>query len=124
MEDNLKKEVEEAKVEIKTEDKIKKVIGLTCTFIIAVSLLYYVLKKNSRNVVESNVYFAICITLIILNLIYVYTFNKFPLIVYLIPFSTLPIIATILGDRMFAAIITFMDMIILSREEFWLFIMN
>lgn len=108
---------------VRTEDKIKKVIGLICTFIIAVSLLYYVLKKNSRNVVESNVYFAICITLIILNLIYVYTFNKFPLIVYLIPFSTLPIIATILGDRMFAAIITFMDMIILSREEFWLFIM-
>ncbi|AMD94487.1 HD family phosphohydrolase [Leptotrichia sp. oral taxon 847] len=108
---------------IRTEDKVKKVIGLTCTFIIAMSLLYYVLKKNSRDVIESNVYFAVCITMIILNLIYVCTFNKFPFIVYLIPFTTLPIITTILGNRMFAAIITFMDMIILSREEFWLFIM-
>ena len=54
----------------------------------------------------------------LVNTIYILFLNN-EFFIYLLPFAMLPIISTILGNRVYAIIMTFSNMIILSREESW-----
>ena len=103
---------------VRNGDKVRKTVGLAATFTLIMILIYYLLKKNSKKVMESKAFYPILLTIIFVNVIYSLFLNS-EFSIYLLPFAMLPIIATILGDKMFAVIITFSNMIILSREESW-----
>ena len=106
---------------IRNGDKFKKAVGLTTTFSLLLILIHYLLKKNVRKVVESNAFYPTLITIIIVNVIYVLFLNN-QFFIYLLPFAMLPIISTILGNKTYAIIITFSNMIMLSQEESWFFV--
>lgn len=103
---------------IRREDKVRKIIGLSVTYIIIISLLYYIMKKYSEKEMESNAFYPSMITIIIINTLYIMFFhNEYS--IYLLPFAMIPIILTVLGNKIYALTFTFFNMIILSREESW-----
>ncbi len=103
---------------IKREDKVRKAVGLSVTYIIIVTSLYYILKKYCRKEMESNVFYPTLITVVIINILYVMFFgNQFS--IYLLPFAMIPVILTILGNKLYALSFTFFNMMIISRDESW-----
>ena len=103
---------------IKREDKVRKAVGLSVTYIIIVTSLYYILKKYCRKEMESNVFYPTLITVVIINILYVMFFgNQFS--IYLLPFAMIPVILTILGNKVYALSFTFFNMMIISRDESW-----
>ena len=103
---------------VRNGDKFRKTVGLVATFTLVMTLIYYLLRKNARKVVESKAFYPTLITIIFVNTIYILFLND-QYFIYLLPFAMLPIISTILGNRAYAIIMTFSNMIILSREESW-----
>ena len=103
---------------VRNGDKFRKTIGLGTTFSLIMTLIYYLLRKNARKVMESKAFYPTLITIIFVNTIYILFLNN-EFFIYLLPFAMLPIISTILGNRAYAIIMTFSNMIILSREESW-----
>ena len=103
---------------VRNGDKFRKTVGLVATFTLVMTLIYYLLRKNARKVVESKAFYPTLITIIFVNTIYILFLNN-QYFIYLLPFAMLPIISTILGNRAYAIIMTFSNMIILSREESW-----
>lgn len=103
---------------VRNGDKFRKTVGLVVTFTLVMTLIYYLLRKNARKVVESKAFYPTLITIIFVNTIYILFLNN-QYFIYLLPFAMLPIISTILGNRAYAIIMTFSNMIILSREESW-----
>ena len=102
--------------------KIVKITGLVITFIILIALLYTILKRNCKELMESNVFYPMLITIIFLDVLYI-IFLKNNYFTYILPFSMLPLIGTILGGRLFSFVLTFTNILILSREESWLLVM-
>ena len=103
---------------IKREDKVRKAVGLSVAYIIIVTSLYYILKKYCRKEMESNVFYPTLITVVIINILYVMFFgNQFS--IYLLPFAMIPVILTILGNKVYALSFTFFNMMIISRDESW-----
>ena len=98
-------------------DKIRKTIGLILSFVIISMLLYWILKKYCRNIMESKAFYPTLITISIINVMYIVFRNEF--LIYLLPFAMIPIILTILGNKIYALTFSFLNMIILSREETW-----
>ncbi len=103
---------------VRTGDKFVKTVGLGTTFSLLMTLIYYLLRKNARKIIESKAFYPTLITIAFVNTIYILFLND-QYFIYLLPFAMLPIISTILGNRAYAMIITFSNMIILSREESW-----
>ena len=103
---------------VRNGDKFRKTVGLIATFSLLMILIYYLLRKNARKVVESKAFYPTLLTIIFVNTIYILFLNN-EFFIYLLPFAMLPIISTILGNRVYAIIMTFSNMIILSREESW-----
>ena len=103
---------------VRNGDKFRKTIGLVATFTLIMTLIYYLLRKNARKVVESKAFYPTLLTIIFVNTIYILFLNN-EFFIYLLPFAMLPIISTILGNKVYAVIMTFSNMIILSREESW-----
>lgn len=99
-------------------NKIPKTIGMMLTFIMMMSLFYYVLKKFSLNIVTSSVFYPTIITIVIINSIY-YFFIKDDLLLYILPFGLIPIMLTILGGKIYALIYTFLNMMIFTKDESW-----
>ena len=106
---------------VRNGDKFRKTVGLATTFSLLMTLIYYLLRKNARKVVESKAFYPTLITIIFVNTIYILFLNN-EFFIYLLPFAMLPIISTILGNRAYAIIMTFSNMIVLSREESWLLV--
>lgn len=106
---------------VRNGDKFRKTIGLATTFSLLMTLIYYLLRKNARKVMESKAFYPTLITIIFVNTIYILFLNN-EFFIYLLPFAMLPIISTILGNRAYAIIMTFSNMIVLSREESWLLV--
>ena len=102
---------------VKGEDKVRKTIGLVLSFAIVSALFYYILKRYCKDVIESKVFYPTLITISIINAMYIFFRNEF--LIYLLPFAMIPIILTILGNKIYALTFTFLNMIILSREETW-----
>ena len=103
---------------IKREDKVRKAVGLSVAYIIIATSLYYILKKYCRKEMESNVFYPTLITVVIINILYVMFFgNQFS--IYLLPFAMIPVILTILGNKVYALSFTFFNMMIISRDESW-----
>ena len=102
--------------------KIVKITGLVITFIILIALLYTILKRNCKELMESNVFYPMLITIIFLDVLYI-IFLKNNYFTYILPFAMLPLIGTILGGRLFSFVLTFTNILILSREESWLLVM-
>lgn len=102
--------------------KIVKITGLLITFIILIALLYTILKRNCKELMESNVFYPMLITIIFLDVLYI-IFLKNNYFTYILPFAMLPLIGTILGGRLFSFVLTFTNILILSREESWLLVM-
>ena len=102
--------------------KIVKIMGLVITFIILIALLYTILKRNCKELMESNVFYPMLITIIFLDVLYI-IFLKNNYFTYILPFAMLPLIGTILGGRLFSFVLTFTNILILSREESWLLVM-
>ena len=102
--------------------KIIKITGLVITFIILIALLYTILKRNCKELMESNVFYPMLITIIFLDVLYI-IFLKNNYFTYILPFAMLPLIGTILGGRLFSFVLTFTNILILSREESWLLVM-
>ena len=102
--------------------KIVKITGLVITFIILITLLYTILKRNCKELMESNVFYPMLITIIFLDVLYI-IFLKNNYFTYILPFAMLPLIGTILGGRLFSFVLTFTNILILSREESWLLVM-
>ena len=103
---------------VRTGDKFVKTVGLGTTFSLLMTLIYYLLRKNARKIIESKAFYPTLITIAFVNTIYILFLND-QYFICLLPFAMLPIISTILGNRAYAMIITFSNMIILSREESW-----
>ena len=99
-------------------DKVRKGIGMILTFGLLMNVFYYLTKKYSKKVVESQSFYPSIMTIIIINLIHV-LFLKGDTLLYLLPFATIPIILTILGDKLFALSFTIMNMLILTRDDNW-----
>ena len=99
-------------------DKVRKGIGMILTFGLLMNVFYYLKKKYSKKVVESQSFYPSIMTIIIINLIHV-LFLKGDTLLYLLPFATIPIILTILGDKLFALSFTIMNMLILTRDGNW-----
>lgn len=102
--------------------KIIKITGLVITFIILITLLYTILKRNCKELMESNVFYPMLITIIFLDVLYI-IFLKNNYFTYILPFAMLPLIGTILGGRLFSFVLTFTNILVLSREESWLLVM-
>ena len=102
--------------------KIVKIMGLVITFIILIALLYTILKRNCKELMESNVFYPMLITIIFLDVLYI-IFLKNNYFTYILPFAMLPLIGTILGGRLFSFVLTFTNILVLSREESWLLVM-
>ena len=102
--------------------KIIKITGLVITFIILIALLYTILKRNCKELMESNVFYPMLITIIFLDVLYI-IFLKNNYFTYILPFAMLPLIGTILGGRLFSFVLTFTNILVLSREESWLLVM-
>lgn len=102
--------------------KVIKITGLVITFIILIALLYTILKRNCKELMESNVFYPMLITIIFLDILYI-IFLKNNYYIYILPFAMLPLIGTILGGRLFSFVLTFTNILILSREESWLLVM-
>lgn len=102
--------------------KIVKITGLVITFIILIALLYTILKRNCKELMESNVFYPMLITIIFLDVLYI-IFLKNNYFTYILPFAMLPLIGTILGGRLFSFVLTFTNILVLSREESWLLVM-
>jgi metal dependent phosphohydrolase len=102
--------------------KIIKITGLVITFIILIALLYTILKRNCKELMESNVFYPMLITIIFLDILYI-IFLKNNYFTYILPFAMLPLIGTILGGRLFSFVLTFTNILVLSREESWLLVM-
>ncbi len=102
--------------------KVIKITGLVITFIILIALLYTILKRNCKELMESNVFYPMLITIIFLDVLYI-IFLKNNYFTYILPFAMLPLIGTILGGRLFSFVLTFTNILILSREESWLLVM-
>ena len=98
--------------------KVIKITGLVITFIILIALLYTILKRNCKELMESNVFYPI----IFLDILYI-IFLKNNYYIYILPFAMLPLIGTILGGRLFSFVLTFTNILVLSREESWLLVM-
>lgn len=103
---------------VRGQDKVRKVAGLIITFVLVSALFYYLTKKYSKKVIESKAFYPSLLIIIIVNILYVLFFNN-EFYIYLLPFATIPIILTILGDKVFALTYTFFNMILLSRDETW-----
>ena len=103
---------------VRNGDKFRKIVGLAATFSLLMILIYYLLRKNAKKVVESKAFYPTLLTIMFVNTIYILFLNN-EFFIYLLPFAMLPIISTILGNRVYAIIMTFSNMIILSREESW-----
>ncbi len=103
---------------VETGDKFRKTVGLAATFSLLMTLIYYLLRKNAREAMESKAFYPTLITIAFVNTIYILFLND-QYFIYLLPFAMLPIISTILGNKVYGIIITFSNMIILSREESW-----
>ena len=103
---------------VRSGDKVRKGIGMFLTFGLLMNVFYYLVKKYSKKTVESQAFYPSLMTIIIINLIHV-LFLKDDLLLYLLPFATIPIILTILGDKLFALLFTIMNMIILTRDDNW-----
>ena len=78
---------------------------LTLGMFIVAPILMTTVKKYSKKTVESQAFYPSLMTIIIINLIHV-LFLKDELLLYLLPFATIPIILTILGDKLFALLFT------------------
>ena len=102
--------------------KVIKIMGLVITFIILIALLYTILKRNCKELMESNVFYPMLITIIFLDVLYI-IFLKNNYFTYILPFAMLPLIGTILGGRLFSFVLTFTNILVLSREESWLLVM-
>ena len=102
--------------------KVIKITGLVITFIILIALLYTILKRNCKELMESNVFYPMLITIIFLDILYI-IFLKNNYFTYILPFAMLPLIGTILGGRLFSFVLTFTNILVLSREESWLLVM-
>lgn len=102
--------------------KVIKITGLAITFIISIALLYTILKRNCKELMESNVFYPMLITIIFLDVLYI-IFLKNNYFTYILPFAMLPLIGTILGGRLFSFVLTFTNILVLSREESWLLVM-
>lgn len=102
--------------------KIIKITGLVITFIILIALLYTILKRNCKELMESNVFYPMLITIIFLDVLYI-IFLKNNYFTYILPFAMLPLIGMILGGRLFSFVLTFTNILVLSREESWLLVM-
>ena len=103
---------------VRGQDKVRKVAGLIITFVLVSALFYYLTKKYSKKVIESKAFYPSLLIIIMINILYVLFFNN-EFYIYLLPFATIPIILTILGDKVFALTYTFFNMILLSRDETW-----
>ena len=103
---------------VRGQDKVRKVAGLIITFVLVSALFYYLTKKYSKKVIESKAFYPSLLIIIMVNILYVLFFNN-EFYIYLLPFATIPIILTILGDKVFALTYTFFNMILLSRDETW-----
>lgn len=103
---------------VRGQDKVRKVAGLIITFVLVNALFYYLTKKYSKKVIESKAFYPSLLIIIMVNILYVLFFNN-EFYIYLLPFATIPIILTILGDKVFALTYTFFNMILLSRDETW-----
>lgn len=103
---------------VRGQDKAKKIAGLFITFVVVGAVFYYITKKYCEKVVESKAFYPSLLTVIMINLSYVLFAND-EFFIYLLPFATIPIILTVLGDKVFALTFTFFNMIILSRDETW-----
>ena len=106
---------------VRNGDKFKKAVGLITTFSLLLILIYFLLKKNVRKVVESNAFYPTLLTIIVVNIFYV-LFSNNQFLIYLLPFAMLPIISTIIGNKTYAIIMTFSNMVMLSQEESWFFV--
>ena len=103
---------------IRKDDKVRKTTGLAVTFIMIAALFYFILKKYSEKEVESNAFYPSIITIIITNGLYIMFFHS-EYSIYLLPFAMIPIILTVLGNKIYALTFTFFNMMILSRDESW-----
>lgn len=106
---------------VKVTDKARKSVGLLLSFLILSMLLYYILKKYSKKIVDSKAFYPSLITIAILNLIYL-TFFQAGFLLYLLPFAIVPIILSILGDRVFAITLSMFNLVLLTRDETWFLI--
>ena len=102
---------------VKGEDKLRKTVGLVFSFAIISTLFFYILKRYCKDIMESRAFYPTLITISIINAMYIFFQNEF--LIYLLPFAMIPIILTILGNKIYAMTFTFLNMIILSREETW-----
>ena len=82
---------------VKVTDKARKSVGLLLSFLILSMLLYYILKKYSKKIMDSKAFYPSLITIAILNLIYL-TFFQAGFLLYLLPFAIVPIILSILSS--------------------------
>ena len=103
---------------IRKDDKVRKTVGLAVTFIMIAALFYFILKKYSEKEVESNAFYPSIITIIITNGLYIIFFHS-EYSIYLLPFAMIPIMLTVLGNKIYALTFTFFNMMILSRDESW-----
>ena len=103
---------------IRKDDKVRKTLGLAVTYIILSILFYFILKKYSEKEMESNAFYPSIITIIITNGLYIMFFHS-EYSIYLLPFAMIPIILTVLGNKIYALTFTFFNMMILSRDESW-----
>ncbi len=103
---------------IRKDDKVRKMLGLAVTYIILSILFYFILKKYSEKEMESNAFYPSIITIIITNGLYIMFFHS-EYSIYLLPFAMIPIILTVLGNKIYALTFTFFNMMILSRDESW-----
>ena len=94
---------------VRNGDKFKKAVGLITTFSLLLILIYFLLKKNVRKVVESNAFYPTLLTIIVVNIFYV-LFSNNQFLIYLLPFAMLPIISTIIGNKTYAIIMTFSNL--------------
>lgn len=106
---------------VKVTDKARKSAGLLLSFVILSLLLYYVLKKYSKKIMDSKAFYPSLITIALLNLIYL-TFFQTGFLLYLLPFAIIPIILSILGNRIFATTLSIFNLILLTRDETWFLI--
>lgn len=102
-------------------DVIIKVFGLMFGFVMLMSVLYTILNKYFKKMLESNIFYPTIFTILIINFIYVFLENYY--IMYLLPIAMLPMILTIIGNKMYALSISLFNTVILSRDETWIIIM-
>ena len=106
---------------VKVSDKARKSTGLLLSFVILSMVLYYILKKYSKKIMDSKAFYPSLITVAILNLIYL-AFFQAGFLLYLLPFAIIPIILSILGDRVFAITLSVFNLVLLTRDETWFLI--